>query len=53
MHLVLSIYLCEFIIFVLETAAYLVMFFTYSLRPKINAILGFKFCPTENASLTN
>jgi hypothetical protein len=26
---------------------------TPSLRPKINAILEFKFCPTKNASLTN
>jgi hypothetical protein len=26
---------------------------TYSLRPKINAILGFKICPTKNATLTN
>jgi hypothetical protein len=25
----------------------------YSLRPKINAILGFKICPTKNATLTN
>jgi hypothetical protein len=35
MHLVLSIYLCEFIIFVLEIAAYLVMFF-YVLPPSQN-----------------
>jgi hypothetical protein len=25
----------------------------YSLRPKINAILQFKICPTKNAILTN
>jgi hypothetical protein len=25
---------------------------SYSLRPKINVILGFKFCPTKNATLT-
>jgi hypothetical protein len=24
----------------------------YSLRPKIDAILGFKFCPTKNATLS-
>jgi hypothetical protein len=25
----------------------------YSLRPKINAILGFEICPTKNATLTD
>jgi hypothetical protein len=26
---------------------------SYSLRPKINAIIGFEFCPRKNATLTN
>jgi hypothetical protein len=38
---------------IVRRAKYIYFNCVYSLRPKINAILEFEFCPTKNETLTN